>query len=102
MKKVVCGRWPVAGHIDRGLRPRSPSLTTNHWPLLSRIMDPKGGPMSRTPTREEAWQLLKEYTPSDALRRHGLAVEAVMRHLAKKHGQDEEMWGVIGLVHDLD
>lgn len=58
--------------------------------------------MSRTPTREEAWQLLKEYTPSDALRRHGLAVEAVMRHMARKHGQDEEVWGIIGLVHDLD
>jgi putative nucleotidyltransferase with HDIG domain len=58
--------------------------------------------MSRTPTREEAWTLLKEYTPSDALRRHGLAVEAVMRHMARKRGQDEEMWGLIGMVHDLD
>ncbi len=58
--------------------------------------------MSRMPTREEAWNLLKEYTPSDALRRHGLAVEAVMRHFAKKHGEDEELWGIVGLVHDLD
>lgn len=58
--------------------------------------------MSHQPTREEAWNLLKEYTPSDALRRHGLAVEAVMRHFARKHGEDEELWGVIGLVHDLD
>lgn len=62
----------------------------------------KGDPMSRTPTREEAWKLLKEYVPSDALRRHALSVEAVMRHMARKHGQDEEMWGLIGLVHDLD
>ena len=58
--------------------------------------------MSHTPTRDEAWKLLREYVPSDALRRHGLAVEAVMRHLARKHGQDEEVWGIIGLVHDLD
>jgi len=58
--------------------------------------------MSRIPTREEAWQLLKEYVPSEALRRHALTVEAVMRHMARKQGQDEEMWGVIGLVHDLD
>jgi len=58
--------------------------------------------MSHTPTREEAWQLLKDYVPSDALRRHALAVEAVMRHMARKHGQDEDRWGIIGLVHDLD
>jgi putative nucleotidyltransferase with HDIG domain len=58
--------------------------------------------MSHTPTREEAWTLLKEYVPSDALRRHALAVEAVMRHMARKHGQDEEAWGIVGLVHDLD
>jgi putative nucleotidyltransferase with HDIG domain len=58
--------------------------------------------VSRTPTREEAWQLLKEYVPSEALRRHALTVEAVMRHLARKGGQDEEAWGIIGLVHDLD
>ena len=58
--------------------------------------------MSHTPTRDEAWKLLQEYVPSDALRRHGLTVEAVMRHVARKHGQDEEMWGIIGLVHDID
>jgi putative nucleotidyltransferase with HDIG domain len=62
----------------------------------------KGGPMSRTPTRDEAWKLLQEYVPSDALRRHALTVEAVMRHMARKHDQDEEAWGIIGLVHDLD
>jgi predicted hydrolase (HD superfamily) len=58
--------------------------------------------MSRTPTRAEAWQLLKEYVPSDALQRHALAVEAVMRHMARKQGQDEDRWGIVGLVHDLD
>lgn len=58
--------------------------------------------MSDKPTREEAWQLIAEYVPSDNLRRHALAVEAVMRHMARKLGADEEMWGVIGLVHDVD
>jgi predicted hydrolase (HD superfamily) len=54
------------------------------------------------PGREEALALLHEHVKSDNLRRHALAVEAVMRHLAKKRGADEEEWGVIGLVHDID
>jgi putative nucleotidyltransferase with HDIG domain len=54
------------------------------------------------PTREEALALLKRYNKNDALIKHALAVEAVMRHAARKRGQDERMWGVIGLVHDLD
>lgn len=58
--------------------------------------------MSRMPTREEAWKLVTEYVPSESLQRHALAVEAVMRHMARKRGQDEELWGLIGLVHDLD
>ena len=58
--------------------------------------------MSRIPTRDDAWKLLQEYVPSEALQRHALTVEAVMRHMARKHGQDEETWGIIGLVHDLD
>jgi len=58
--------------------------------------------MSQRPDREEAWRILKENVPNQNLQRHALAVEAVMRHIAKKRGQDEEMWGVIGLVHDVD
>lgn len=54
------------------------------------------------PTREEALALLQEYNENEALIRHALAVEAVMRHWARKRGQDETKWGVIGLVHDLD
>jgi putative nucleotidyltransferase with HDIG domain len=57
---------------------------------------------SSTPTREEALALLKTYNQSESLIKHALAVEGVMRHMARKHGQDEEKWGVIGLVHDLD
>ncbi|HNY78703.1 MAG: HDIG domain-containing protein [Sedimentisphaerales bacterium] len=54
------------------------------------------------PTRDQALALLQEYNENEALLRHALAVEAVMRHWARKTGQDEEKWGVIGLVHDLD
>jgi len=54
------------------------------------------------PTRNEALTLLHSYNRSDNLRTHAYAVEAVMRYIARKRGQDEEKWGVIGLIHDLD
>jgi predicted hydrolase (HD superfamily) len=54
------------------------------------------------PTREDALALLFEYNESEGLRRHALAVEAVMRYSARKRGYDEEYWGVVGLIHDLD
>jgi predicted hydrolase (HD superfamily) len=54
------------------------------------------------PTREAALALLKEFNQSDSLIKHALAVEAVMRHFARRRGQDEEKWGIVGLVHDLD
>ncbi|MGE4412932.1 MAG: HDIG domain-containing metalloprotein [Candidatus Caldatribacteriota bacterium] len=54
------------------------------------------------PTRAEALQLLKEYNHDDSLIKHALAVEGVMRYIARKMGEDEQMWGIIGLVHDLD
>jgi len=57
---------------------------------------------SKVPNREEAYQLLTEYNKSDSLIKHALAVEGVMRYFARKRGEDEEKWGVIGLVHDLD
>lgn len=56
----------------------------------------------KVPTREEAYQLLTEYNKSDSLLKHALAVEGVMRYFARKRGEDEEKWGVIGLIHDLD
>ncbi len=57
---------------------------------------------SKVPTRKEAFDLLKEYNQSESLIRHALAVEGVMRYCARKRGEDEEKWGIVGLVHDLD
>jgi len=53
-------------------------------------------------TRDEAWELLCEHTKGDSLRKHGLAVEAAMRHFARKLSENEETWGVTGLLHDFD
>lgn len=52
--------------------------------------------------RQEAWDLMTEYTESENLRKHMLAVEAGMRFYASKFGEDEEKWGVVGLLHDFD
>ncbi len=54
------------------------------------------------PTREGAYALLTEFNQSERLIKHALAVEAVMRYMARKRGEDEDKWGVIGLIHDLD
>jgi putative nucleotidyltransferase with HDIG domain len=54
------------------------------------------------PTRSDALALLKEYNQTDKAIRHALAVEAVMRHMARRRGADEETWGIVGLIHDLD
>jgi putative nucleotidyltransferase with HDIG domain len=56
----------------------------------------------KIPTREEALDLLKKYNKSESLIKHALAVEGVMRYFARKLGADEDKWGTIGLIHDLD
>lgn len=54
------------------------------------------------PTRDDAWNLLCEFTPSENLRRHALAVEACVRAYARRNGADEELWGITALLHDFD
>lgn len=54
------------------------------------------------PTQEDAWTLLNEYTKSESLLKHAQAVAAAMRAYARKFGEDEEDWGVVGLLHDFD
>ncbi len=53
-------------------------------------------------TRTDAWNLLTEFTASESLRKHALAVEACMRAYARKFADDEEKWGIVGLIHDFD
>jgi len=54
------------------------------------------------PSRDDAWQLLCEYTQSESLRKHMLAVETCVRAYARKNGADEELWGIAALLHDFD
>jgi putative nucleotidyltransferase with HDIG domain len=56
----------------------------------------------KVPTREEALKILHEYNKGDSLRKHAYTVEGVMRYIARKRGEDEDKWGIIGLIHDLD
>jgi putative nucleotidyltransferase with HDIG domain len=56
----------------------------------------------KAPDRDEALSLLTEYTKNENLVKHAMAVEAGMRHYARMFGEDEELWGVIGLLHDFD
>ena len=55
-----------------------------------------------TMTRDEAVELMQEYTPSDALRKHMYAVEIAMRAMAERAGEDPDEWGLVGLLHDFD
>ncbi len=53
-------------------------------------------------TRDEAWALLTEFARTDSLRKHALAVEAALRAYARRYGEDEGYWGIVGLLHDFD
>lgn len=57
---------------------------------------------SYIPSREQTLELFKKYNKTESLLKHALSVEAVMRYMARKAGEDENKWGIIGLIHDLD
>ncbi|MGA8181159.1 MAG: HD domain-containing protein [Desulfobacterales bacterium] len=57
---------------------------------------------STIPNRKQAFELLSQYNKNESLIKHALAVEGVMRYMARKRQEDEEKWGIIGLIHDLD
>lgn len=54
------------------------------------------------PNRAEAWEILQKYVKTESQLKHGMAVEAAMRQFARLNGEDEELWGVVGLLHDVD
>jgi len=56
----------------------------------------------KIPTRDEALSLFLKYNKTESLLKHALSVEGVMRYMARKAGEDEEKWGIVGLIHDLD
>jgi putative nucleotidyltransferase with HDIG domain len=58
--------------------------------------------MSTVPSRADAWRLLNEYTKSDSLLKHAMAVEAAVRGYARKFGEDADSWGLVALLHDFD
>jgi predicted hydrolase (HD superfamily) len=58
--------------------------------------------LTTIPTREMAFSLFKKFNKSESLLKHALSVEGVMRYMANKYGEDEEKWGIVGLIHDLD
>ena len=53
-------------------------------------------------SREDAWSVFTEFTKSDSLTKHGLAVEAVMKAFAQRHAENEDEWGMVGMLHDFD
>ncbi len=58
--------------------------------------------MTSLPSRDEVWTMVQEWITNEGLRKHVLSVEAAMRAYARKYGEDEELWGITGLVHDMD
>lgn len=77
------------------------NLNVSQFPE-KRLMETGQNQQKIATDRQAAWGLLTEFTQSESLRKHALAVEACMRAYARQQGEDEERWGVVGLIHDFD
>jgi len=89
----------LGGESQAKIAEEAPQLETKI--LLARRNRIKKGPKNMN-ERQSAWCLLTEFTQSESLRKHALAVEACMRAYARKVGGDEDLWGLVGLLHDFD
>src|SRR5207244_3092830 len=83
--------WPSSASCWNAGEPRRPSEEVERVSVETHV-----------PTRDEAWALVIELTRSETLRRHMRSVEAAMRAYARRFGEDEERWAVLGLIHDWD
>ena len=89
--------------MPTGARAQQQAVRAATGPVPAEYRRKKGDDVpDARPTRQEALELLREYNKNEALVKHALAVEAVMRHFARSRGEDEEAWGIVGLIHDLD
>jgi putative nucleotidyltransferase with HDIG domain len=99
---IIWTLYEIGGYLrPRTSRPEPMLRHIRHSPLLLAVL-PKRLSETHMPTREDAWKLLCEYTQSESLRKHMLAVEACVRAYARKSGADEETWGIAALLHDFD
>src|SRR3984885_11274548 len=92
----ICGTRPVEVKVKMH---KAVKLAAENRKETAKSRDAQGKSMI---DRESAWCLLTEFTQSESLRKHALAVEACMRAYARKFGEDPEKWSIVGLIHDLD
>src|SRR6267143_4784210 len=112
MTNVRLGSISVMFHDLNPSPPRQPQFTLGRYKVQSLCHNGSAGshrlrysckaPGGGMPDRDQAWKLLCEYTQSESLRKHALAVEACVRAYARKNGADEHLWSLTALLHDFD
>src|SRR5215204_2015640 len=97
--------WAASSRSRRFAGSRKASQSLGHRRMSRRSQQTETCSLSterRRLNREQSWELMCTWTESDSLRKHMLAVEAAMRSYARRFGEDEEKWGITGLLHDMD